>query len=56
MLDRLNAALEHLEQRLDRPLDVAALARIAGVSEHHFGRLFSALAGLPLSEYVRRAG
>ncbi|MGC4894668.1 AraC family transcriptional regulator [Micromonospora sp. DT31] len=54
MLDRLNAALDHLEQRLDRPLDVAALARIAGVSEHHFGRLFSALAGLPLSEYVRR--
>ncbi|MFI7506745.1 GyrI-like domain-containing protein [Micromonospora aurantiaca] len=54
MLDRLNAALDHLEQRLDQPLDVAALARIAGVSEHHFGRLFSALAGLPLSEYVRR--
>ncbi|PGH43276.1 AraC family transcriptional regulator [Micromonospora sp. WMMA1996] len=54
MLDRLNQAMDHLEQRLDRPLDVPELARIACVSEHHFRRLFSALAGVPLSEYVRR--
>ncbi|WBB72623.1 AraC family transcriptional regulator [Micromonospora sp. WMMD1128] len=54
MLDRLNQAMDHLEQRLDQPLDVAELARIACVSEHHFRRLFSALAGIPLSEYVRR--
>ncbi|MFI5835036.1 GyrI-like domain-containing protein [Micromonospora sp. NPDC051300] len=54
MLDRLNQALDHLEQRLEQPLDVAALARVACVSEHHFRRLFSALAGMPLSEYVRR--
>ncbi|WP_089156769.1 AraC family transcriptional regulator [Micromonospora sp. NBS 11-29] len=54
MLDRLNQAMDDLEQRLDQPLDVAALARVACVSEHHFRRLFSALAGMPLSEYVRR--
>lgn len=54
MLERLNQAMDHLERHLDQPLDVAALARIAAVSEHHFRRLFSALAGLPLSEYVRR--
>ncbi|ATO14823.1 AraC family transcriptional regulator [Micromonospora sp. WMMA2032] len=54
MLDRLNQAMDHLEQRLDQPLDVPELARIACVSEHHFRRLFSALAGVPLSEYVRR--
>ncbi|WFE38617.1 AraC family transcriptional regulator [Micromonospora sp. WMMD998] len=54
MLDRLNQAMDHLEQRLDQPLDVTELARIACVSEHHFRRLFSALAGIPLSEYVRR--
>lgn len=54
MLDRLNQAMDHLEQRLDQPLDVAALARVACTSEHHFRRLFSALAGMPLSEYVRR--
>lgn len=54
MLDRLNEALDHIETRLDRELDVAELARIAMTSEYHFRRLFSALAGMPLSVYVRR--
>ncbi|MGK5549418.1 AraC family transcriptional regulator [Streptomyces sp. URMC 127] len=54
MLDRLNEALEHIESHLDRQVDVAELARIAVTSEYHFRRLFSALAGIPLSEYVRR--
>ncbi|MEU9525359.1 AraC family transcriptional regulator [Mesorhizobium sp. B2-3-3] len=54
MLERLNQAMEHIESHLDRPLDVAGLARIATTSEYHFRRMFSALAGLPLSEYVRR--
>ncbi|MFF4246781.1 GyrI-like domain-containing protein [Streptomyces sp. NPDC001822] len=54
MLDRLNKALEHIEAHLDEPVDVAGLARIAVTSEYHFRRMFSALAGLPLSEYIRR--
>ncbi|AGJ55176.1 MULTISPECIES: AraC family transcriptional regulator [Streptomyces] len=54
MLERLNQAMEHIESHLDQPLDVAGLARIATTSEYHFRRMFSALAGLPLSEYVRR--
>ncbi|MFF7816190.1 GyrI-like domain-containing protein [Streptomyces sp. NPDC007945] len=54
MLDGLNRALDHIEQRLDGDLDPAELARIATTSEYHFRRLFSALAGMPLSEYVRR--
>ncbi|MEU0130558.1 GyrI-like domain-containing protein [Streptomyces sp. NPDC006289] len=54
MLERLNQAMEHIESALDRPIDVAGLARIAMTSEYHFRRMFSALAGLPLSEYIRR--
>jgi AraC family transcriptional regulator len=54
MLERLNQAMEHIEGHLDQDLDVAALARIAATSEHHLRRMFSALAGMPLSEYVRR--
>ncbi|WP_327118206.1 AraC family transcriptional regulator [Streptomyces sp. NBC_01341] len=54
MLDRLNQALEHVEAHLDEPIDAAGLARIAVTSEYHFRRMFSALAGLPLSEYIRR--
>lgn len=54
----LNAALDELERRLaaapgDDP-DVGALARTAVTSEHHLRRMFSALAGMPLGEYVRR--
>ncbi|MDQ1724158.1 MAG: AraC family transcriptional regulator [Frankiaceae bacterium] len=54
MLDRLNQALDHIESHLDQPIDVADLARIALTSEYHFRRMFSALSGMPLSEYVRR--
>ncbi|MBV2156147.1 AraC family transcriptional regulator [Kitasatospora sp. SUK 42] len=54
MLEHLNRAMEHIERRLDREIDVAELARIAMTSEYHFRRLFSMLAGMPLSEYVRR--
>ncbi|RST08825.1 AraC family transcriptional regulator [Streptomyces sp. WAC07149] len=54
MLERLNRALDHLEARLDQEVDVAGAARIAAVSEYHFRRLFSALAGMPLPVYVRR--
>ncbi|MEU6387946.1 AraC family transcriptional regulator [Streptomyces sp. NPDC046939] len=54
MLERLNEALEHIEHRLDQRIEVAELARIAATSEYHLRRMFSALAGVPLSEYIRR--
>ncbi|GHG48397.1 AraC family transcriptional regulator [Streptomyces griseocarneus] len=54
MLERLNQAMEHIEARLDQRIETADLARIAMTSEYHFRRLFSALAGIPLSEYIRR--
>ncbi|WP_406728399.1 AraC family transcriptional regulator [Streptomyces sp. GD-15H] len=54
MLERLNQAMEQIEHGLDRPADVVGLARTAMTSEYHLRRMFSALAGMPLSEYVRR--
>lgn len=54
MLERLNEAMEYVEHRLDGPIDVAEAARIAMTSEYHLRRMFSALAGIPLSEYIRR--
>ncbi|MFH8745759.1 GyrI-like domain-containing protein [Streptomyces rimosus] len=54
MLERLNEALEHIESHLDRQIEVSQLARIAMTSEYHFRRMFSALAGVSLSEYIRR--
>lgn len=54
MLEELNQTLEYIEGRLDRDIDPAELARRAATSEYHLRRMFSALAGMPLSEYVRR--
>lgn len=54
MIGTLNALVDLVEQRHDQPLDVAAFAREHGTTEYHLRRMFSALAGLPLSEYVRR--
>ncbi|MFF9868107.1 GyrI-like domain-containing protein [Streptomyces sp. NPDC013953] len=54
MLERLNQAMEHIEAHLDQAIEVEELARIAATSEYHLRRMFSALAGMPLSEYVRR--
>ncbi|MFF8816153.1 AraC family transcriptional regulator [Streptomyces pactum] len=54
MLERLNQALDHIESRLGQDVEVKELARIAATSEYHLRRMFSALAGMPLSEYIRR--
>ncbi|RYU11423.1 AraC family transcriptional regulator [Nocardioides iriomotensis] len=58
MLDRFNEAMAyveaHLEVARDGDVDPRELARVAATSEYHFRRMFSALAGMPLSEYVRR--
>ena len=52
-IDRLNRAVEYLEGHLERP-DLAKAAKIACCSPYHFQRMFSLLAGVPLSEYIRR--
>ncbi|MFD4674633.1 GyrI-like domain-containing protein [Lentzea sp. NPDC058450] len=54
MLERLNEAMARIEDDLEGEVDVRVLARIAGTGEYHFRRMFSALAGIPISEYVRR--
>ncbi|MFJ5850946.1 GyrI-like domain-containing protein [Streptomyces sp. NPDC092903] len=54
MLERLNQAMEQIERELDGSIDVGELARVAATSQYHLRRMFSALAGMPLSEYIRR--
>ena len=52
-IDRLNQAVDYLEGHLEAP-DLGEAARIACCSPYHFQRMFTLLAGAPLSEYVRR--
>ena len=58
MIAALNAAVDALEANLtadpSTQADLSALARRLGTTEHHLRRMFSSLAGMPLSEYVRR--
>lgn len=54
MIATLNLVVELLEQQLDQPTELTVLARRAGTTEYHLRRMFSSLAGMPLSEYVRR--
>lgn len=49
-----NEAIELIESRLGDDLVIADAARAAATSEYHFRRMFSTLAGMPVSEYVRR--
>ncbi|MBI9113672.1 AraC family transcriptional regulator [Sanguibacter suaedae] len=54
MITWLNRLVDVVEEHLADDLDVACLAATLGTTEHHLRRMFSALAGMPLSEYVRR--
>ena len=51
---RLHAVIDHIDRHLEDKLDLATLSRVAHFSEFHFHRLFHALTGEPLGDYVRR--
>ncbi|SDJ24555.1 AraC family transcriptional regulator [Actinokineospora alba] len=54
MISALNRLVDLVEERLGEEFDIAGLARTLGTTEYHLRRMFSSLAGMPLSEYVRR--
>ncbi|GAA5481381.1 helix-turn-helix domain-containing protein [Haloferula sargassicola] len=47
-------ARKHIHQHLDEPLPLGTVARVAGLSESHFCRLFKDATGLTLTDYVNR--
>ncbi len=53
-LDCLNEAVVYMEAHLEDGVDLERVAQIARCSPFHFQRMFSYIADLPLSEYVRR--
>ncbi|WFE23212.1 AraC family transcriptional regulator [Solwaraspora sp. WMMD937] len=54
MISALNRLVDLVEEHLTDELDMDALARTLGTTQYHLRRMFSSLAGMPLSEYVRR--
>ncbi len=53
-IERLNKAINHIEEHLTEEIDYEQLAKIACCSTYHFQRMFAYMANVPLSEYIRR--
>lgn len=53
-IERLNDAIGYIEEHLTEEIDYDQLGRIACCSSYHFQRMFTYMAGIPLSEYIRR--
>lgn len=53
-IERLNDAIGYLEEHLTKEIDYEQLGQIACCSSYHFQRMFAYMAGVPLSEYIRR--
>jgi len=54
LLARLRRARDHIDRSFDEPLDLDALARVAGVSKYHFARSFEAAYGETPIRYLTR--
>lgn len=53
-IERLNDAIRYMEEHLTEELNYEQLGKIACCSAYHFQRMFTYMAGVPLSEYIRR--
>jgi AraC family transcriptional regulator len=54
LLKPMNASINYIEENLTETIDYEKAASLAYCSEYHYKRMFSFLAGIPLSEYIRR--
>lgn len=53
-MKQLNEAMKYIEEHLLEEINFEHVSRIACCSEYHFRRIFSYLAGMSLSEYIRK--
>jgi AraC family transcriptional regulator len=53
-IERLNSAVNYMEEHMSDVIDYDQVAKIACCSTYHFQRMFSYMAEVPLSEYIRR--
>lgn len=53
-VDGLNRTIAYIEEHLTDELDYGELAKLACCSAYHYQRMFAYMAGVPLSEYIRR--
>ncbi len=51
---RVNRVIDHIERHLAEPLNLEALAGIANFSRYHFHRIFGAMVGETLHQFIQR--
>lgn len=54
-VERVNLAIDHVVANLDKPLKLSAVAKAAHMSPFHFHRVFQAMMGETLADFVKRA-
>lgn len=53
-LKGMNKVVDYIEENLTQPIQYEVLSRIVGCSVYEFSRIFSFMAGMSISEYIRR--
>ncbi len=53
-IERLNDAINYIEANIKGDINLDEVAKMACCSTYHFQRMFSYMADMPLSEYIRR--
>lgn len=52
-LTQIQAGVDYIETRLDEPIDLAAVAMAASLSQWHFARIFKSVTGETVKAYIR---
>lgn len=53
-LNGMNTVIQYIEENLTHPIHYDSLSSIVGCSMYEFSRIFSFMAGMSVSEYIRR--
>lgn len=53
-IERMNLAVDYIENNLEGTVDTSEASKIAACSEFHFQRMFAFITGVTVNEYVRR--
>ncbi|WP_211296411.1 AraC family transcriptional regulator [Paenibacillus donghaensis] len=53
-LYRMTEALDYMESKMEEPMHIDEIAKVAYSSSFHFQRMFSMLTGVSVADYVRR--
>ena len=53
-IERFNSAINYIEENITQPINYEQIGKIACCSSYHFQRMFTYMAGMPLSEYIRK--